>query len=638
MFYSETLLSKTGPLARVWLAANIERKLTKREYVQSNIETSVSAIVDQGQAPMALRLSGQLLLGVVRIYSRKARYLLDDCNEALMKIKMAFRPGNVDLPANQSHAANPNTLVLPDVLTELDLLAPMPDPSSLFDRPGDLAAPPGTAQLGSQQDPTLLDWGTSQLLTSSNVEQARAEAGPEATLLEEDIDLGLDIGEDPLASAGALDEPSVEFGRRAAPEREEGFDDTLEPYDGGDLGLDIGDTTGLGRAKSATPGAGLGEEDVTMGGMEDIGPPPFEEEEAQQPQPEEGAAVGPEEGTAEQPERRPSGSPISEIRTSQERGLEQTLFQPEDTTLEPSDLPPPAQQRATKKRKVLPADQATEFTSAQLRAQQADRSRILRDPSFLPRDPILLALQSMSRSGEFVSSVLGDGRARGWAPELRGVLSLEVVRRAATGEMVQAGRKRKRDSGIADVTDEEAPRLELEGEEPESGMAGGPVDLGGDTSLIPAGEEEVIPAAAPGEEEAAAREEEEEEAMSPFGAGADTFDDTTAPLLHPADAGPVAVGTKHAVHLLRDRFGGAEAEPSPGERARRAVLFQDLLPEATATKQEATKLFFEVLVLATKDAIKVEQPKDVLGGPIRIRAKRGLWGSWAEEGGTATQE
>lgn len=37
---------------------------------------------------MALRLTGQLLLGVVRIYSRKAKYLLDDCNEALSKIKM----------------------------------------------------------------------------------------------------------------------------------------------------------------------------------------------------------------------------------------------------------------------------------------------------------------------------------------------------------------------------------------------------------------------------------------------------------------------------------------------------------------------------------------------------------------------
>jgi N terminus of Rad21 / Rec8 like protein len=41
---------------------------------------------------MALRLSGQLLLGVVRIYSRKAKYLLDDCNEALLKIKMVSGP------------------------------------------------------------------------------------------------------------------------------------------------------------------------------------------------------------------------------------------------------------------------------------------------------------------------------------------------------------------------------------------------------------------------------------------------------------------------------------------------------------------------------------------------------------------
>ena len=88
MFYSETLLSKTKPLARVWLSANLERKLSKTHILQSNIETSVDAIVGQDQAPMALRLSGQLLLGVVRIYSRKARYLLEDCNEALMKIKM----------------------------------------------------------------------------------------------------------------------------------------------------------------------------------------------------------------------------------------------------------------------------------------------------------------------------------------------------------------------------------------------------------------------------------------------------------------------------------------------------------------------------------------------------------------------
>jgi cohesin complex subunit SCC1 len=92
MFYSETLLSKTGPLARVWLSANLERKLSKNHILQASVKDSVDAIVTPNQAPMALRLSGQLLLGVVRIYSRKARYLLDDCNEALMKIKMVYNP------------------------------------------------------------------------------------------------------------------------------------------------------------------------------------------------------------------------------------------------------------------------------------------------------------------------------------------------------------------------------------------------------------------------------------------------------------------------------------------------------------------------------------------------------------------
>lgn len=39
------------------------------------------------EAPLALRLSGQLLLGVVKVYSKKVGYLYQDCNDALQKIK-----------------------------------------------------------------------------------------------------------------------------------------------------------------------------------------------------------------------------------------------------------------------------------------------------------------------------------------------------------------------------------------------------------------------------------------------------------------------------------------------------------------------------------------------------------------------
>ncbi|TKY85703.1 hypothetical protein EX895_005243 [Sporisorium graminicola] len=123
MFYSDVILAKRGPLARVWLAAHWERKLSKTQFLQTSIEKSVSAIMGQEVVPMALRLSGQLLLGVVRIYSRKAKYLLEDCNEALLKIKMAFRSGAVDMTSDQLNVSR-NAITLPDIRTDLDILLP----------------------------------------------------------------------------------------------------------------------------------------------------------------------------------------------------------------------------------------------------------------------------------------------------------------------------------------------------------------------------------------------------------------------------------------------------------------------------------------------------------------------------------
>ncbi|PFH47335.1 hypothetical protein AMATHDRAFT_67921 [Amanita thiersii Skay4041] len=123
MFYSEAILSRRGPLGKVWLAAHMERKLSKLQALQTDIEQSVDAIMGQEIEMMALRLSGQLLLGVVRIYSRKAKYLLDDCNEALLKIKLAFRPGVVDMTDDQLIVSK-NTITLQVNNADLDLLLP----------------------------------------------------------------------------------------------------------------------------------------------------------------------------------------------------------------------------------------------------------------------------------------------------------------------------------------------------------------------------------------------------------------------------------------------------------------------------------------------------------------------------------
>ena len=45
MFYAHFVLSKKGPLARIWLAAHWDKKLTKAHVFETNIEGSVEAII-----------------------------------------------------------------------------------------------------------------------------------------------------------------------------------------------------------------------------------------------------------------------------------------------------------------------------------------------------------------------------------------------------------------------------------------------------------------------------------------------------------------------------------------------------------------------------------------------------------------
>ena len=70
------------------------------------------------QPTLSLRTSAHLLLGLVKIHSRKAKYLLVDCKETLAKTKLAFRP-DYDLPGKSCVAAL-NAVTLPDNLLDFD--------------------------------------------------------------------------------------------------------------------------------------------------------------------------------------------------------------------------------------------------------------------------------------------------------------------------------------------------------------------------------------------------------------------------------------------------------------------------------------------------------------------------------------
>ncbi|XP_069863033.1 double-strand-break repair protein rad21-like protein 1 isoform X2 [Dipodomys merriami] len=118
MFYTHVLMSRRGPLAKIWLAAHWEKKLTKAHVFQCNLDISIKKITSP-KVKIALRTSGHLLLGIVRIYNRKAKYLLADCNEAFLKMKMTFRPGLLDLPKGNFEAAY-NTITLQEEFHDFD--------------------------------------------------------------------------------------------------------------------------------------------------------------------------------------------------------------------------------------------------------------------------------------------------------------------------------------------------------------------------------------------------------------------------------------------------------------------------------------------------------------------------------------
>lgn len=136
---TDQLVSKQGPLGHVWLAANYEKKLTKQQLLSTSIIKSseyitqhpiTSSQASQPEDSITLRLSGQLLLGIVRIYSRKTKYLLEDVNDILLKLKSSFKHAGVKLTSDHVVNMNPHdtiianmkSITLQDQVTRFDLL------------------------------------------------------------------------------------------------------------------------------------------------------------------------------------------------------------------------------------------------------------------------------------------------------------------------------------------------------------------------------------------------------------------------------------------------------------------------------------------------------------------------------------
>ncbi|RAH84692.1 hypothetical protein BO86DRAFT_356290 [Aspergillus japonicus CBS 114.51] len=149
MFYShEILTSPEYGVATIWLVAtlgskSVTRRLNRKTILDVDVPKACGAIMEPG-APMALRLQGNLLYGVSRVYSHQCGYTLTDVQAMHDKMKTMLKTlpgGGLDASAGK---ARPEQLILPydpsflpdslpglildlssfDALTEVDPSAP----------------------------------------------------------------------------------------------------------------------------------------------------------------------------------------------------------------------------------------------------------------------------------------------------------------------------------------------------------------------------------------------------------------------------------------------------------------------------------------------------------------------------------
>ncbi|KNG88292.1 Rad21/Rec8 N terminal domain protein [Aspergillus nomiae NRRL 13137] len=129
MFYShEMLTSPDHGVATIWLIAtlgskSISKKLNRKTILDVDVPRACHVIMDP-EAPMALRLQGNLLYGVSRVYSQQCGYALTDVQAMHDKMRTLLKVlpgGGLDPTAGKTR---PDQLVLPydpSFLPECDL-------------------------------------------------------------------------------------------------------------------------------------------------------------------------------------------------------------------------------------------------------------------------------------------------------------------------------------------------------------------------------------------------------------------------------------------------------------------------------------------------------------------------------------
>ncbi|KAL1409780.1 Electron transfer flavoprotein alpha-subunit [Vanrija albida] len=611
---TDLILEKRGPLWKVWTSAHQEKKLSKQQALGVDVGESVDAIITQDVEH--LRISGQLMLGVVRIYGRKAQYLMDDCKETRERISMAFRPGMVDLPADQIRA-NKNAITFTelapnvdgmDVLdwsfhaTGADLTVPRPAPLTQTN----LRREYGAFNFGRPAASSI--YGDSSSRQGSHDDSSHLDsqdfAGVDLGLGLDDWDMSMEIGRDAhrersKSTQALLRTPSDVGQGNDLPDLNNDFGGDFEPMD-----LDIG--------------------------LDDL--PDLDETRA-----------------------RRGSSTLSTPPPESPSHLNQTLDVSPRTAKRIAD----AQKGKDKAKRVriVRADEELELADEEFAAPNDD-SDILGEEQFIPADSNAVRLRDIiddptafflptSRVGS--ESVFFAGPP-GLAPELAELFTfnVNVLRRNREEPEVDHSSKRPRIEGPEEEVDDEVGRRREQSHLPsEAGFDAGIDTFGGedltfdfDGPLVtppPVEKRPRAPSIAPSRAESIAREiqfgEQGDHPLTVFDTrirnsqgelesqsqslaselGTPTKGGAASSIVE-SQSGGFSATTGMAMGVLRRELDAIEA-------ADKAVSFDKVA--AGASKRAASAFFFELLVLGTRDCVRLEQKKAF--GPIEVRAKDRLW-------------
>ncbi|OEL17616.1 Sister chromatid cohesion 1 protein 1 [Dichanthelium oligosanthes] len=127
MFYSHQLLARKAPLGQIWMAATLHSKINRKRLDKLDIIQICEEILNPS-VPMALRLSGILMGGVVIVYERKVKLLYDDVSRLLIDINEAWRikPAKdpTVLPKGKAQAKY-EAVTLPEKIMNMEVEQPM---------------------------------------------------------------------------------------------------------------------------------------------------------------------------------------------------------------------------------------------------------------------------------------------------------------------------------------------------------------------------------------------------------------------------------------------------------------------------------------------------------------------------------